>query len=238
MHYVISDIHGCLNEFLRLLDRIKFGGGDTLYVLGDVVDRGYAPVRLVRELMAMPNAIPVLGNHDLLAYRVLKKLSAEVTEESIASLTAEDMGMYADWTADGGDTTAAEFSRLSREEQADVLEYFEEFSLYEQAEVGGKSFVLVHGGLDNFDPARPLDDYGPDEMLFSRPDYDRVYYPDRYLVTGHTPTPALPGNGGTVIKRNNHIAVDCGCVFGYNLAAYCMETDEEAYVPFKGEQQR
>ena len=40
MHYVISDIHGCYAQFAELLNLIRFKDTDTLYVLGDIVDRG------------------------------------------------------------------------------------------------------------------------------------------------------------------------------------------------------
>ena len=41
--YVISDIHGNYDLFMELLKKIKLSGKDTLYVLGDVVDRGPHP---------------------------------------------------------------------------------------------------------------------------------------------------------------------------------------------------
>ena len=41
--YVTSDIHGEYDLFVRLLDIIKLQDQDTLYVLGDVVDRGPHP---------------------------------------------------------------------------------------------------------------------------------------------------------------------------------------------------
>ena len=40
MIYVMSDIHGCYEKYLKMLNKIKFSSDDTLYILGDVVDRG------------------------------------------------------------------------------------------------------------------------------------------------------------------------------------------------------
>ena len=40
MNYVISDIHGCYEQYIKLLDKIHFSERDTLYLLGDLVDRG------------------------------------------------------------------------------------------------------------------------------------------------------------------------------------------------------
>ena len=38
--YVISDMHGKFKEFKEMLELIEFSPSDTLYILGDVVDRG------------------------------------------------------------------------------------------------------------------------------------------------------------------------------------------------------
>lgn len=40
MTYVMSDIHGCYREYREMLEKIVFSDADTLYILGDVVDRG------------------------------------------------------------------------------------------------------------------------------------------------------------------------------------------------------
>lgn len=40
MDYCISDIHGYYGLFCRLLDKIRFGDKDKLYVLGDIIDKG------------------------------------------------------------------------------------------------------------------------------------------------------------------------------------------------------
>jgi Calcineurin-like phosphoesterase. len=38
--YVISDIHGCYNEFLSMLEKIRFSGSDNLILSGDYIDKG------------------------------------------------------------------------------------------------------------------------------------------------------------------------------------------------------
>lgn len=40
MIYAVSDIHGCYNKYQKLLKKINFGSNDTLYILGDVINRG------------------------------------------------------------------------------------------------------------------------------------------------------------------------------------------------------
>ena len=51
-HYVMSDIHGEGSRFYAMLDRIGFSSADTLYILGDVIDRGADGVSLLRQILA------------------------------------------------------------------------------------------------------------------------------------------------------------------------------------------
>ena len=65
--YVISDIHGQYDMFMDLLYKISFSDKDTLYILGDIIDRGPHPIKTMRKLMEMPNVICLLGNHEYMA---------------------------------------------------------------------------------------------------------------------------------------------------------------------------
>ena len=76
MDYCISDIHGYYDLFCRMLDKIRFGGGDKLYVLGDIIDKGPDSIRLAKLLFSMPNVCCIAGNHEydfLKYYRALMK---------------------------------------------------------------------------------------------------------------------------------------------------------------------
>lgn len=232
MHYVISDIHGCYNEYITALKTIDFSDNDILYVLGDCIDRGYASIKVLQDMMCRPNVIPIVGNHEYMAVKALKKLCVEITEENVETqITIDTMRYYTEWMLNSGLGTLEELRSFSNSEKNDFLDYMEDFSLYERVCVNGKKYLLVHGGLEPFSEGMNIDDFSVPQLLFSRANLDRTYFYDTYTITGHTPTINEEGNMGTVIKRNNHISIDCGCVFGYNLAVYCMETDTEIYVP-------
>ena len=64
MTYIISDIHGEYELFLRLLDRLKLTPQDTLYVLGDIIEKGKHSVKLANYISRMPNARCIAGNHE------------------------------------------------------------------------------------------------------------------------------------------------------------------------------
>ena len=65
--YLVGDIQGCDAPLGRLLQKIAFSPSrDTLYVLGDLVNRGPASAAVLRRLMALGDAAHcLLGNHDL-----------------------------------------------------------------------------------------------------------------------------------------------------------------------------
>jgi bis(5'-nucleosyl)-tetraphosphatase (symmetrical) len=65
--YLIGDLQGCDEPLQRLLDTIAFSPSrDTLYVLGDLVNRGPASDAVLRRLMGYGDAARcLLGNHDL-----------------------------------------------------------------------------------------------------------------------------------------------------------------------------
>lgn len=231
MHYVISDIHGCYNEYRKALEKVNFNANDTLYVLGDCIDRGYASVKVLQDMMNRPNVIPLVGNHEFMALKVLKELCTEITEENAEThITIETMQYYTDWLLNGGKHTIEEFSALSLSRKYDLLDYLGDFSLYEEVFVNNKNYLLVHGGLEPFSSGMTVEDFTVPQLLFSHANLNKTYFQDKYTITGHTPTVLEKGNKGTVIRRNNHISIDCGCVFGYNLAIYCMETDTEEYI--------
>jgi len=65
-HYAIGDIQGCHAEFCELLDRMAFSPrSDTLWLVGDLVNRGPDSLRVLREVIALgASCTAVLGNHD------------------------------------------------------------------------------------------------------------------------------------------------------------------------------
>lgn len=234
MRYVISDIHGCYDEYMELLEKINFSDEDELYILGDVVDRGPEPMKVLQDMMNRPNVIFIMGNHDFIMYTMMKRFAVEITEENCEKqLTAENLMEYHLWMQDGGQVTAAQFRKLSVSEKADMLDYLSEASIYETIEHDDKEYILVHAGLADFSPEKSLDEYELYDFLEERTDYSKRYYPDenKYLVTGHTPTIYIDGwEKPEVYRKHGHIAIDCCCVGGGKLAAFCIETGQVTYV--------
>lgn len=166
MIYVMGDIHGCKKAYLEAIEKIKLSQYDTLYVLGDVVDKGNEGIEILQDMMMRANVVPLIGNHDYMALTMLRKLNVPITEENVETyLSVEDMTDFLNWQRDGGKGTFEAFRRLNAEEKKDVLEYLEEFSLYEEVEADGREYVLVHSSLEPFDP------------------YIKEYLKDRIVIT-------------------------------------------------------
>ena len=230
----MSDIHGEYEKFMAMLEKIDLKDRDTLYVLGDVVDRGPHPIRTLLKMMEMPNVIPILGNHELMALTCLPFLREEITDDFLKRLDRDKIRSLKAWMMNGSHTTMEEFRHLDYETQDDVLDFMEDFMVYAEVAAGGKRFLLIHAGLGHFSPDKDLEDYALDDLVWDRADYSIRYFDDKEVVTGHTPTQNIEENPrpGYVYRANGHIAIDCGACFeGGRLAAVCLETGEEFYIP-------
>ena len=64
MIYCMSDIHGELDRFKAMLDLINFSSDDTLYIIGDVIDRHPGGVEILKIIKDTPNMFMLLGNHE------------------------------------------------------------------------------------------------------------------------------------------------------------------------------
>ena len=230
--YVIADIHGEYEKLIRLLNLINLQPTDTLYVLGDILDRGPNPIQALLHLRRMPNVIPMVGNHELMALNCLQFLS----HEQAGKITAKDSPSIEEdfciWADNGSQTTIEEFRKLSTPRQQEVIDYIREFSVYEEVHIDEQKFLLVHAGLGNFSPEKTAEDYTLKELLWDRADYDMQYFDDTYVISGHTPTQLIAENPnpGYIFYKNNHIAIDCGACFpNGRLAAICLNTGEEFY---------
>ncbi len=232
MTYAVSDIHGCWNKYKDLLRKVDLGIDDTLYVLGDVIDRGPDGFKLMLDMARRPNVVNLMGNHEAMAIDALSRIWNTVQKGGEIDLSEDDIEAVDRWFDNGGELSLADFLWLNDGQAKIVWKYMRNMPLYKKLEVGDRQFILIHGGLENFSLTRPLEDYEPNEILWCRPNPDTTYYPDKHVIFGHTPVQMLDADAPVKIYRQgNLVDIDCGCVFrGGRLGCLCLDTMEEIYV--------
>ena len=236
--YAVSDIHGQYEKFMDILEQIDLKETDTLYVLGDVIDRGPEPMKVFFEMMKHENIIPLIGNHELMGVGCMKRLHEGKLHYDGFPAMHEDLSLF-EWLHNGADPTIETFMALSEDDRERILSYMYEFRPFEEINVGGRDFVLVHAGLGGFSPDKELPDYSLMELVWERPDFAGKYYDDRTVILGHTPTQYLhmfmkPGSDLTVVPGRifhgrNLVNIDCGAGRGDNLAAIRLDDMKEYY---------
>lgn len=99
-HYLVGDVQGCDAPLGRLLDKIDFSPSrDTVYLLGDLVNRGPESAAVLRRLMALGDAAQcLLGNHDLSLLAVAQGHRAPHRNDTLDPiLQAADREAMLDW---------------------------------------------------------------------------------------------------------------------------------------------
>lgn len=226
MHYVIADLHGEYGRYRRMLDRIGFSDADTLYILGDVVDRGgIGGVDILLDLMERPNVVMLLGNHEAMC---LKAMDQPDNERAASH-----------WRRNGGQVTCEALLRLPAEERERVLDFLRALPDHLDLDLDGGRFHLVHGF--------PADNTY--DRVWLRPGPEAVCpFPDgRVVVAGHTPVcelwdydqdaldrylQSLRGGHMRIFHGQGYIDIDCAC--GYpipqrRLACLRLEDMAEFY---------
>lgn len=184
MIYAMSDIHGQYEQFLTLLEQIGIRKEDTLYILGDVVDRGPEPMKILKYMMAHSNIIPIIGNHEVMALPNLKLLVPEISGDFLDKLPSKVYQDFADWTQNGSTSTIQDFRKLPPEERHQVVQYMKSFRPYGKEIVNGQEYWLVHAGLDHFSETKRLEEYSVEDLVWTRIDYEIPYFNDIIVVSG------------------------------------------------------
>ena len=229
--YVISDLHGCLDEFRTMLDTIQFSDYDELYIAGDVCDRGRYPIDLLRIIMAHRNMHLIFGNHDIWLARYAEDLIEGKRNSSHLRLLGGDFLNWVHWN--GGLTTIDQFMECDFSVCYDILEYMEHAEYYKELQVGERKFLIVHAGLgDRWRLGLPVCDYSPSELVWSHIGINDNPYKDVTMIVGHMPT-FLYGKQyeGKILHGRNLLHIDCGCVFGRSLSCVRLDDMQEFYVP-------
>ena len=115
MQYIIADIHGCYEEYLELMNKIELVAEDHLYILGDALDRGPEPMKVLLDLMNRQNVTYIIGNHDYLFLYFIRKLGLDLSKAE--NMSKDDISDFLAYLEDGGLSSIEAFMKLSEEEK-------------------------------------------------------------------------------------------------------------------------
>ncbi len=199
--FAVGDIHGCAEALERLLEKLPFDPEEDLLIfLGDYIDRGPEPRRVIEMVKALRDRHPervvaLSGNHEWMFKRYLKGIETEV------------------FLFNGGEATLRDYYRNGRLDiPEDHLSFLESLPLYYET----ADYFFVHAGVR---PERPLRAQEEEDLLWIREGF--YYYPGRFpkkIVFGHTPFPEP-------LILSDRLGIDTGCVYGGRLTA--IELPEE-----------
>ena len=196
---VVGDIHGCYDELMELLEKVNFGADDRVVAVGDLVTKGPKNREVLELFMTDARFSSVMGNHDLALRRKWngEKVQLMASQKTTHKELKPNKLIYADF--------------LNRMPFTIDL----------------NTHLVVHAGLrpnvemysQTTEDMTLLRTLGKDrESHDGTPWYD-VYDGDKVVLFGHWPAPE-PRFG------KKAIGLDTGCVYGYNLTAYIIETGE------------
>jgi predicted phosphodiesterase len=197
---VIGDIHGCYDELVALLEKVQAGADDRIIAVGDLIVKGERNREVLDLFMTDGRFSAVLGNHDRAILRYWRGKKKKLNEQQ----------------------------HECRGELESGRERYETYlaSLPLTLDAPG-GHLVVHAGLR---PGIALEDQSAKDLTELRtlegkrsspkgtPWYE-VYDGAQTVLFGHWPAPA-------VRRGVSAIGLDTGCVYGYELTAYIIETAE------------
>ena len=233
--YVMSDIHGNSRRFQSIMNQIKLQPEDTLYVLGDVIDRFPDGIRILKQLMKMPNVKMLLGNHEHMMLDALGEPYRGIPDDRGTDY------MMRLWYRNGGDVTHEYWKRIRKDVRREVLDYLHSLPLEYRITVHGMDYRLVHGAPEEL-YERYGHRYANKEQFAVWKRWDKYAFPKTpyIMVFGHTPTNEYDSACPMEIWYDeNKIGIDCGSgwpddpedfYYGFGrLACLRLEDAEEFY---------
>jgi serine/threonine protein phosphatase 1 len=213
--YVISDLHGCYDKFIKMLNEIEFKDSDELYILGDIFDRGEKPLEILDYIISHKNITLLKGNHEQMYIDYFEQDDPEL------------------WYYNGGQKTHQQIIQRDYSFEISLYHYLKKLPVIKVLD----KFILVHAGL--YFP-KDYDYLELEEFLNQEEDiclWDRSNignekkYRDYTVICGHTPVQSITNNYDEVqiIQRYGTFYIDCGCVFEKaNGKLACLRLDDMA----------
>lgn len=244
MHYVISDVHGCVYTLSKLIDRVRFADESPEFIfVGDYIDRGKHSKESVDYVIDMQKqgAICLRGNHDDVIDWLLNDQCASDMKEHVRGEPNIEK-VYDWWMWNGLDSTLLSYNLdltangstviSNWREQIDQSHknFFRSLQLYWENETHFACHAFMRPNEELPRSLKFLPSDRVHETLWSRFTSGSKHLKpietmwDRIGVFGHTPTTYY--NLPTPIKYGKIRLIDTGAFTGNYMCAYCCEQDD------------
>lgn len=199
---VISDIHGHLDRFKELLDKVNYTSNDYLIILGDFVEKGdqvLDTIHYVRELDQNDKTYVLAGNCEwaMMALLEIPELANEVPKYlkrvSANGCIREVVNQY--HLYDGHETILGAQKKI-REELKEELKYLSTLPV----SLKFNDFLFVHAGIER---RKDYENSSLSSLLEMQQFYKHGHVLDEIVVVGHLPTSNYDDH-----YINNHILID------------------------------
>ncbi|MCM3132242.1 serine/threonine protein phosphatase [Paenibacillus polysaccharolyticus] len=218
---VISDIHGCYDEFNALLEQVHYDPSqDELILLGDYVDRGPNSKQVIEQIMKLrqENQIVILkGNHDAMMVKALTHDVEEYDLHWIRNGGLQTLASYLPVSYDGDQMdwqAYAQDKQWMRSHYEHHLHFLDELPL--SYEIPG--YIFVHAGINPAVADWRNHQSERDFLWIREPFYSRPTALKEIVVFGHTPVQYLQDEPGIWMDpRGDKIGIDGGCAYGAQL---------------------
>lgn len=233
--YVMSDLHGQYNRYCTIMKQLQLKEDDTLYILGDVIDRGEYGIKILLDIQQRKNVIMMMGNHEHMMLEYMQAMKLDVK-------TAKDQIIISRWNRNHNEPTLHEFSQLKVQEQDDLIGYLAQLPLaFPNVQVNDKRFYLVHAYPYPAFQEERIDlticaQYNVEarELLWERIQGSEKFFNDRQVILGHTPTyffqechPYTIWHQQLPIESAALINIDCGCAIdSQDTRLACLRLDD------------
>ena len=216
---VFGDIHGEWRKLENLLARVKPDyERDEIVFLGDYVDRGPEPKRVLDYMMSLPqreNIHLLQGNHESMMWDGYEDYGTVFCETG----SLMDSGGILLWMQNGGHTTFQQVSE-SEDEFRKYADFVHQLPLYYGTQIAGRHYLFCHAGID---PACPFGRQTKSDFIWNRHMAERYtrHRKIRYVkalqqdgeltvVVGHTPVLTMEEGRYTPIITPEVIFLDTG----------------------------
>ncbi len=204
---IIGDVHGHYDTLLALLDSVSPDSNDSVYFLGDLIDRGPKSADVVD--LVMKNEYNCLrGNHEEMLLDVVG--SGQVSVE-----------LYQGWLYSGGHATVASYDSKIPQEHIDWLKTLPTY-------LDLDDLWLVHAGVD---PRIPLAKQTSEQFCWIREDFHAIpepYFANKLIVTGHTITFTMPGiEPGQIAAGQGWLCIETGAYHRNSGWMTALDIDNE-----------